>query len=395
MPNLRDYVDRARHGAQSSMQTIGVYITTFLDSFKTRSNRPRRRSSRARGRQNHILGPPHLQRTHNYHDHGSNRHNLASSFFDSNRCGERNLWAALMSLLVIATLSAAIAQPKWFRIRGGRCDRVYIGLQEFYNEPFTFISHNYGLSDSVDVNSLNQHERQKMKLPYTKREADILSNSLLNNGTIHQRKEMINRDSYGNLYPSISMRSGRTHISCLTPEIADLQKAIIILCFSSLLLNLFQFFLDTLGTRRKYLELMRRHALANLLSVVSCIFTLGIAYLVADLLEREQRRRVNRTHFLSAISDHPSNVEIHFEISFYLISLAGLLGLIAAACNLLAKPDPYFFSSSLHFSSPHDSEANNLLGETISTRWQSPPPATLSSLVPSTMNPPHPPPYSP
>lgn len=310
-----------------------------------------------------------------------------------------------MSLLVIATLSAAIAQPKWFRIRGGRCDRVYIGLQELYIEPFTFIPHNYGLaSNSVNKeeirgNTNNIIERQKIKASLQpKGEAKILSGNPNNNGSLLQRQGSINRDLTESIYPSISVKSGRAHISCITPEIGHLRRTIIILCFSSLLLNLFQFFLDTLGTKRKILEHMRRHALANLIGVVSCIFTLGFAYLVADLLEKEQRRRVNKAHFLNWNNEHPPNVEIHFEISYYLISLAGLLGLIAAACNLLAKPKPYFFSSSLYFSPPYDSEANNLLEETISPRWQSPPPPppTLSAMVPpNSMTLPPPPPYSP
>lgn len=45
---------------------------------------------------------------------------------------ERNVLSAIMSIIVIATLATALAQPKWFSITGGVCSRRYIGLQEFF-----------------------------------------------------------------------------------------------------------------------------------------------------------------------------------------------------------------------------------------------------------------------
>ena len=45
---------------------------------------------------------------------------------------ERNVLSAIMSIIVIATLATALAQPKWFSITGGLCSRRYIGLQEFF-----------------------------------------------------------------------------------------------------------------------------------------------------------------------------------------------------------------------------------------------------------------------
>lgn len=45
---------------------------------------------------------------------------------------ERNVLSAILSIVVIATLATALAQPKWFSITGGVCTRRYIGLQEFF-----------------------------------------------------------------------------------------------------------------------------------------------------------------------------------------------------------------------------------------------------------------------
>ena len=50
----------------------------------------------------------------------------------SNADKERNVLSAIMSIIVIATLATALAQPKWFSITGGVCTRRYIGLQEFF-----------------------------------------------------------------------------------------------------------------------------------------------------------------------------------------------------------------------------------------------------------------------
>lgn len=53
---------------------------------------------------------------------------------------DRNVLAAVLSIIVIATLATALAQPKWFSIRGGVCNRTYIGLQDFFVSTFNTIS---------------------------------------------------------------------------------------------------------------------------------------------------------------------------------------------------------------------------------------------------------------
>jgi len=50
----------------------------------------------------------------------------------NNRDRDRNVLSAILSIIVIATLATALAQPKWFSISGGLCNRKYIGLQEFF-----------------------------------------------------------------------------------------------------------------------------------------------------------------------------------------------------------------------------------------------------------------------
>ncbi|XP_070540034.1 transmembrane protein 127-like [Ptychodera flava] len=46
---------------------------------------------------------------------------------------ERNIAAAILGMVVIATLATALAEPRWFYLHGGTCDHEYIGLYMFFN----------------------------------------------------------------------------------------------------------------------------------------------------------------------------------------------------------------------------------------------------------------------
>lgn len=45
---------------------------------------------------------------------------------------ERNLLAAVLSIIVIALLSTSLAQPKWFYFKGGECTKKHLGVYEFF-----------------------------------------------------------------------------------------------------------------------------------------------------------------------------------------------------------------------------------------------------------------------
>lgn len=45
---------------------------------------------------------------------------------------ERNLPAAILSIIVIATLSTALVHPRWFYLQGGGCGHNYLGVQQFF-----------------------------------------------------------------------------------------------------------------------------------------------------------------------------------------------------------------------------------------------------------------------
>ena len=187
--------------------------------------------------------------------------------------------------------------------------------------------------------------------------------------------------------------------NCVTPEIVTLQRTIIGLCFFAIMFNLIQFFFDTLGVHTKWLNAVRSHALGNILSVLLCVVIVGVSYLVSDLLEKEQRRLLKQTLKNSNPDSH--HVEVKFELSYYLVTFSGLLAIIAAASNLLRRPQHYLIDASDSFwTDDIDEELNS--SATASPNWQSlntsrsplflPPPPPPSH--PSITLPP-PPPYSP
>lgn len=185
--------------------------------------------------------------------------------------------------------------------------------------------------------------------------------------------------------------------NCVTPEIVTLQRTIIGLCFFAIMFNLIQFFFDTLGVHTKWLNAVRSHALGNILSVLLCVVIVGVSYLVSDLLEKEQRRLLKQ----SAKASESHHIEVKFELSYYLVTFSGLLAIIAAASNLLRRPQQFYIDATDSFwTDDIDEELNSSV--TASPNWQSlnstrsplflpPPPPPHPSI--STLPPP--PPYSP
>ncbi|XP_054167077.1 uncharacterized protein LOC128964493 [Oppia nitens] len=267
---------------------------------------------------------------------------------------ERNVLSAIMSIVVIATLATALAQPKWFSITGGVCDRKYIGLQEY------FYVTNFNNYHHLDKDKILQTFSKPKSLSDTRELSHILSTNP------------------PPLLSSYDMNGGETFRNCLTPEIVALQRLIIGLCFFAIIFNLIQFFFDTLGVNRKWLNAVRSHALGNIVGVLLCAIIVGVAYLVSTLLEKEQYRLMmtimkdQKHHKLSSSlsssdgipvvvlptirtigtggsSQEPvgqHHIEVKFELSYYLVTFSGLLAIIAAASNLLRRPQHYYIETS-------------------------------------------------
>lgn len=280
---------------------------------------------------------------------------------------DRNVLSAILSIIVIATLATALAQPKWFSISGGVCNRKYIGLQEFF---YVSTFNNYQLNINKAVNPESETAKDK--------------------SSSTQSHEIIYYGMNGDLK------------NCVTPEIVTLQRTIIGLSFFAIMFNMIQFFFDTLGVNKKWLNAIRQHALGNILGVLICVVIIGVSYLVSNLLEKEQRRLIKEKHDSALEQSH--HIEVKFELSYYLVTLSGLLAIIAAASNLLKRPQNYYIEASDSFwsedidanSTPIDDEIPSSVA--TSPNWHSNGTThTMNLTIPSPQSSsmPPPPPYSP
>ena len=67
----------------------------------------------------------HRHRSSRHHRHRRRRRHLRP------KQTERNLVAAILGILVIAVLIAALAEQKWFKLHGGKCQYTYMGVYQF------------------------------------------------------------------------------------------------------------------------------------------------------------------------------------------------------------------------------------------------------------------------
>lgn len=191
---------------------------------------------------------------------------------------ERNIPAAILSIIVIATLSTALAQPRWFYLKGGGCSRQFIGVQDFFY---------MGYFESVRSTNIKKNDLNFIYHGYN----DDMKN-------------------------------------CVTPAIANLMRTIIAFCFIAILSTLLQFFFDTIGVMNKWLKIIRRNSLCNILTVLLCVIIIGLCFYISTLMEQQQRAvKITST----------TKVEVKFDISYFLITGAGAVAILATAANLLKQ----------------------------------------------------------
>ena len=335
-----------------------------------------------------------------------------------------------MSLLVITTLAAALAQPRWLSIKGGPCRHSFIGLQKFicFKHSVQHLManpthHSSGGLGNIRHTNVRPDKPESLALTATSVPVKIISET--NESDFNTRSplkiklmdELAGRSSKVSSRNATAANRAGHQVPLITeryvdlkhfasPEIVRLQGTIFAFCFLAGVVNLFQFFLDTLGTDLKSLDSFRRNALGNLLGVICCIIVIGLTYVVSDIVERDHTKIFSDIFSSSSGSSNGymamvkgngasnwanTRVEVRFEMSFYLIALAGLLGLIAASCNLFKKPKIVQSSTAMSNLYP-DQESNTLLDERWSSLW--PASSSISSMIPPPIHVP-PPPYTP
>ncbi|CAH1783039.1 unnamed protein product [Owenia fusiformis] len=201
---------------------------------------------------------------------------------------ERNFVAAVCTTIVIVTISTALAEPNWFYLRGGGCNTKYLGVfQFFYIGSFEQSSGDVGVPGQV----------VQPKFVY---------------------------------YTGPGTES--VLINCVTPQVVQIMRGVIALCFLSILSSLFAFVLDLFGPSMKTLRTLRRNAVGNIVTVLLCVLINGFCYWVTQIIEQLQHD--TKLH-------KGSKIIVTFDVSFYLIAGAGAVSVIATACNLLKRYPVY------------------------------------------------------
>jgi len=200
---------------------------------------------------------------------------------------ERNFVSALCSMVAIVNLCTAMAEPSWFHIRGGGCRNNAgrpihtIGIYEFF-----YPGHFELESPHQTASSASQFSYR-----YGASTEDVLHD-------------------------------------CVNPKTVQVMRSIIALCFIGTTFSLMAFFLDLSGPSTRTLKFLRRNAVFNILTVLTCVTINGFSFLVTQILLKLQNdTKVHRY----------SKVEIRFDVSFYLVASAGAISVIGCACNLLKR----------------------------------------------------------
>jgi len=179
---------------------------------------------------------------------------------------------------------------------------------------------------------------------------------------------------------------------CATPQILTLKRTIVGVCFLAIMCSLIQFFMDIMGTKKKWANYMRIHAVGSILTVLLCVLIIGLCYFVSILYERAQLYQLFRKWrstqnglFIKQFNGKPYQVEkrhldilnvreVKFELSYYLVTLAGFLSILAAAVNLFRKPRQIFIeriSHTRHRNQPIGDESSLLNSDSLSNESSS------------------------
>ncbi|CAL1525949.1 unnamed protein product [Lymnaea stagnalis] len=222
------------------------------------------------------------------HRHSSRHHDRYSTrmYFKHK---ERNFSAALFSMITIVLLCTSL-EPDWIFLTGGGCHllpkpagslKQLSTTQFFYNGHFYKNYPNTGLDDVV--------------YKFGPGANDIM-------------------------------------VNCVTYPTVLLFKTSIAFVFIAIACSMAAFLLDLVGPSYQLLKLLRRNAIFNILTVVLCVTINLFTYWITTAIEKLQSS--SRLH-------DGSKVQVTFDVSFYLVTAAGGLSVLATACNCLRRHTMY------------------------------------------------------
>ncbi|XP_014673819.1 PREDICTED: transmembrane protein 127-like [Priapulus caudatus] len=145
---------------------------------------------------------------------------------------ERNLVSAACTVLVLAMLSVALAQDRWFWLNGGGCDTSKLGVIEFLGGHF-----------------------------------------------------IINTEEHTTFYSA----KNELLTDCVTESIVRQMRVVIAMVHISICCSLFTFVVDTVGVTTRPLKLLRRMAVGSVVTVLVCCTICGFCYWITVLLGEWQK----------------------------------------------------------------------------------------------------------
>lgn len=202
------------------------------------------------------------------------------------RDNERNYVAAFFHAVSAVLTIISLVHLTWFRIFSDLCS-PHIGLYQF------------------------------MKLGYFQ--------SSIQDGNLKLSNREIIMPSV--LSVSIEYNTGNEVLQCITPEVLNLMRVLVMLALLCIFCSMVGFCLDMIGPTKKTLRFVRRNALPSTWAVLIIIAMVGVCYLVTNAMEY-------------GVHDFHENKPFHisYEYGVYTVTTAGAVSLLATACNLLQDP---------------------------------------------------------
>ncbi|XP_014294195.1 transmembrane protein 127 [Halyomorpha halys] len=202
------------------------------------------------------------------------------------RDNERNYVAACFHLISAFLTILSLIHLNWFRIFGNLCN-PHLAVYQFLRLGY------FGYFES------NAHENT-VKLS----DGRFVTSSV-----------------------TIGFHTGTEVLQCVTPEVLNLMRVLVMLSFVCIFCSMVGFCLDMIGPTKKSLRFVRRNGLPSTWAVLIIIAMVGVCYLVTNALEY-------------AIQELYQNRRFHIAYGYgvYTITAAGAVSLLATACNLLQDP---------------------------------------------------------
>ncbi|KAK3610416.1 hypothetical protein CHS0354_016595 [Potamilus streckersoni] len=283
---------------------------------------PRSSSSREPGRRSRSSSRRSSSRRHHHHHHSYRHSRLLRSVI---KYKERNLFAAVCSMVVIVILCTALAEPKWVHLQGGGCmsagELHHLGAYQFFY-PGRFLSQEYDLNNNL----------AHIIYQFGSGTSDIMDN-------------------------------------CVTYRAVLLMKMIISFCFLGIICSLGAFILDLVGPTQRAWKILRRNAILSIITVIiTVVINLFCYWLTTDVehLQKETKRHTG------------SKVDVTFDISFYLVTAAGGVSILATAFNCLKRYPIYEDSQGESLLEDYDGMDATFTGGDLSPLSNLPPPPAYS-----------------